>query len=219
MKTRGRPLCSTQGNDQRRRAIAKASAHSFAKLGYDKTTIRGVAEKAGVDPKLVMHYFGNKERLFLSTIPMPINPVVTARLLRLVPRSMWGAKLAEVFFSGGEHGGPRQTGQGVIRAAASEPVAAKLFRSYYGEFFIPIFRSLGIDHPEFRAVTVSSLFAGFTFTSRIVDLESLGGSDRASRIAMLATLVQTALTVEVTTPVVASAAGSAMPPTIAAHRR
>jgi hypothetical protein len=130
-----------------------------------------------------------------------------------------GAKFAEIFFSGGEHGGPRQAGQGLIRAAASEPMAGQLFCFHYGEFFIPIFRSLGVDHPEFRAVTVSSLFAGFTFTSRIVDLESLGGSDRASRIPMLATLVQTALTVEVTTPVVASAAGSAMPPTIAAHRR
>jgi hypothetical protein len=130
-----------------------------------------------------------------------------------------GAKFAEIFFSGGEHGGPRQAAQGLIRAAASEPMAGQLFCFHYGEFFIPIFRSLGVDHPEFRAVTVSSLFAGFTFTSRVVDLESLGGSDRASKIAMLATLVQTALTVEVTTPVVASAAGSAMPPTIAAHRR
>ena len=206
MKTRGRPLGSTQGNDQRRRAIAKASAHSFGKLGYDKTTIRGEAEKAGVDPKWVMHYFGSKERLFLPTIPMPINPVATGRLLRLVPRSVWGAKFAEIFFSGGEHGGPRQAGQGLIRAAASEPMAGQLFCFHYGEFFIPIFRSLGVDHPEFRAVTVSSLFAGFTFTSRIVDLESLGGSDRASRIPMLATLVQTALTVGVTIPVAAGPA-------------
>ena len=117
-----------------------------------------------------------------------------------------GAKFAEIFFSGGEHGGPRQAGQGLIRAAASEPMAAQLFCFHYGEFFIPIFRSLGVDHPEFRAVTVSSLFAGFTFTSRIVDLESLGGSDRASRIPMLATLVQTALTVGVTIPVAAGPA-------------
>ena len=100
MKTRGRPLCSTQGNDTRRRAIAKASAHSFAKLGYDKTTIRRVAEKAGVDPKWVMDYFGSKELLFLSTIPMPINPVGTGRLLRLVPRSMWGQSLPRYFFPG-----------------------------------------------------------------------------------------------------------------------
>jgi len=85
-------------------------------------------------------------------------------------------------------------------------MAGQLFCFHYGEFFIPIFRSLGVDHPEFRAVTVSSLFAGFTFTSRIVDLESLGGSDRASRIPMLATLVQTALTVEVTIPVAAGPA-------------
>ncbi|MEV6305363.1 TetR family transcriptional regulator [Actinoplanes sp. NPDC051861] len=53
--------------EQRRRseeAILDAARGLFAELGYDRTTIRGVAKAAGVDPGLVMHYYGSKENLF-----------------------------------------------------------------------------------------------------------------------------------------------------------
>ncbi len=36
----------------------------FAEAGYDRTTIRAIAAAAQVDPGLVMHYYGNKQRLF-----------------------------------------------------------------------------------------------------------------------------------------------------------
>ncbi|HAA79368.1 MAG TPA: TetR family transcriptional regulator, partial [Microbacteriaceae bacterium] len=38
-------------------AIAQAAREQFASVGYAQTTIRSIALQAGVDPKLVMHYF------------------------------------------------------------------------------------------------------------------------------------------------------------------
>ena len=63
----GRPA---SGGDKRL-LIEKVARKAFASVGYDKTTIRLVAENAGVDPKLVMHYFGNKQKLFVATMKFP----------------------------------------------------------------------------------------------------------------------------------------------------
>src|SRR5262245_52922751 len=53
--------------DQRRETEARilaAARARFAESGYERTTIRSVAAAAGVDPGLVMHYFGSKAGLF-----------------------------------------------------------------------------------------------------------------------------------------------------------
>jgi AcrR family transcriptional regulator len=53
--------------DQRRRTEARildAAARLFVADGYERTTIRGIAQAAGVDGGLVMHYFGSKQQLF-----------------------------------------------------------------------------------------------------------------------------------------------------------
>jgi AcrR family transcriptional regulator len=54
--------------DERRKrteiAILDAARELFAETGFERTTIRGVASRAGIDPALVMQYYGNKERLF-----------------------------------------------------------------------------------------------------------------------------------------------------------
>src|ERR1700758_531473 len=63
--------------EQRRRTeerILDAAAQAFLTAGYERTTIRAVASGAGVDPGLVMHYFGSKQELFRRVIeaaPVP----------------------------------------------------------------------------------------------------------------------------------------------------
>src|SRR3954447_6159444 len=45
-------------------SILGAARELFAEGGFERTTIRAVAARAGVDPALVMQYYGNKEHLF-----------------------------------------------------------------------------------------------------------------------------------------------------------
>lgn len=44
--------------------ILAAARERFAADGYEKATIRAIAADAGIDPSMVMRYFGNKEALF-----------------------------------------------------------------------------------------------------------------------------------------------------------
>ena len=55
----------------------------FADAGFARTTIRGVATKAKVDPSLVHHYFDDKDGLLQAVISLPIDPAAVFAGLRL----------------------------------------------------------------------------------------------------------------------------------------
>ncbi|WP_232667077.1 TetR/AcrR family transcriptional regulator [Pseudonocardia sp. TRM90224] len=69
--------------ERRRRsdaAIVAAARELFAERGFDRTTIRAVADRAGVDPGLVMQNFGSKDALFAAAArwSAPIEQLVAA---------------------------------------------------------------------------------------------------------------------------------------------
>lgn len=54
-------------------AILSATRESLAEVGLDRTTIRGIAARAGVDAALVHHYFGTKRELVGHALQPPID--------------------------------------------------------------------------------------------------------------------------------------------------
>lgn len=62
----------------KRDEILAAAQELFAGYGYAGTTMRMIAEKAGVAFGLVSHYFGNKENLFLVAGHEMIDAMLTA---------------------------------------------------------------------------------------------------------------------------------------------
>jgi AcrR family transcriptional regulator len=61
------------GSPDTRQVILEAARTTFAGLGYAGASVRRIAAAAGVDAALVHHYFGSKEKLFLSTVEVPID--------------------------------------------------------------------------------------------------------------------------------------------------
>ena len=49
-----------------RDAILAAARRRFADEGYDRATVRAIAGDAGVDPSMVIRYFGSKRELFTA---------------------------------------------------------------------------------------------------------------------------------------------------------
>jgi AcrR family transcriptional regulator len=61
----------TSRDERRRRTeagILATARRLFAEEGYERATIRAVAQNAGVDPALVMQYYGSKEGLFAAAM-------------------------------------------------------------------------------------------------------------------------------------------------------
>lgn len=107
--------------------IGKIASKQFSEIGYEKTTIRSVAEASGVDPKLVMHYFGNKEKLFASTMSLPHEAAAALTLLGLVPKRQWGSRISDLVWLS-KKAKSNKVMVGIIRASASEEKAAEMLR-------------------------------------------------------------------------------------------
>ncbi|MHC3470757.1 TetR/AcrR family transcriptional regulator [Streptomyces sp. 7R007] len=56
-----------------RAAILDAARQEFALRGYQKATIRAVADRAGCDPSLVMQHFDNKQKLFRAASELNLD--------------------------------------------------------------------------------------------------------------------------------------------------
>src|SRR3954451_3348741 len=84
------------GSTQTREAIAQAARAAFAEVGYDGASVRAIARAAGVDPSLVLHFYGSKEALFREVMQLP--PMVASAMAALadVPRAEVARRLAEL---------------------------------------------------------------------------------------------------------------------------
>lgn len=97
-KRRGRPArtAETTGPGARER-ILEAARTEFAERGYDKTSIRGIAKKAGVDAALVHHYFGTKDEVFAAAIEVSFEPALVIPAILSGGTNGLGERLARYF--------------------------------------------------------------------------------------------------------------------------
>jgi AcrR family transcriptional regulator len=180
-----------------REAILAAATRQFAELGYPRTTLRGIAREAGVDTRLVTHYFGTKQQLFVSVVELPFEPeqVLTAVLADGPEHA--GRRLAGFALTMLEAPAARQTMTGLLRAAASEDEAAGLVRDLLTERILgPIARHLGGDRPELRASLLGSQMAGLVLARHIVGLQALVDAEPEELAAALAPVLQHYLTAD-----------------------
>lgn len=83
---RGRPAASDATD--RRGAILDAAETLFAQRGYAATSVREVADAAGVTPAMVHYYFGNKRLLLRAVLESALEPMAVAiAAMKAAPRS------------------------------------------------------------------------------------------------------------------------------------
>ena len=179
------------GDSGTREAILTAARRQFAELGYDRTSMRQVALEAGVDPTLVSHFHGSKQKLFLAVIELPFSPAdVLPGLLAGDPQEI-GVRLARFVLGVLESEQGRSRVVGLIRAASSEPTAAGLVRDLITrELLVPIASGLGADDADYRASLVASQVVGLAVARYIVAVEPLASRDPADVVAAVAPTLQ-----------------------------
>ncbi|MGI3781896.1 MAG: TetR/AcrR family transcriptional regulator [Janthinobacterium lividum] len=68
---RGRPR---GGRSDAKERLLEEARQQFTELGYQRTTLRGVAKACGVDAALVSYHFGSKRKLFAAAVQVPVSP-------------------------------------------------------------------------------------------------------------------------------------------------
>ena len=80
-------------SDRTKSAILRAARERLAAQGYDRTTIRAVAADAGIDPSMVMRYFGSKAQLFDAALDIDLRlPDLTGVPLDQLPEDARSAR-------------------------------------------------------------------------------------------------------------------------------
>jgi AcrR family transcriptional regulator len=184
------------GDSGTRERIATSAREAFGELGFDGATIRLVAARAGVDPALVHHYFGTKQRLFLSVMNLPFDiGLIKAELLAPGLPGV-GERLIRFFLSvWDEQPSVRPILTGIVRSAATDPDAASLLRDFLGrQGLFQLVGAIAPDRPELRAVLVGSQIIGLAMGRYIVGIEPLASADPEELVAAMGPPIERYLT-------------------------
>ena len=165
------------GDSGTRDAILAAARRSFASAGYTATTIRGVAGAAGVDPALVHHFFGSKDKLFTAATELPVDPAELVAGVLGGEADGLGERLVRTFLAVWD-GTP---GQGpmlaLLRGAVTHEQAAALLRGFLVDVLLgPVARAAGGGAPELRASLVAAQMVGLAMTRYVLHLEPLASA-------------------------------------------
>jgi AcrR family transcriptional regulator len=178
-----------------RDAILLAARERFAEVGYDRATIRAIAVQAGVDPALVMHFFGSKQQLFLAAMELTINPAEAIPALLGDGLDGLGERLARFYLQMWEQPETRDGLAGIMRSAFSHEDAAALLRAFLGsEVFGRLAPSIGGEDAELRVALAGSHLVGIAVARYVVKVEPLASADPETVIAAVGPTIQRYLT-------------------------
>jgi AcrR family transcriptional regulator len=148
--------------------ILSAARVRFGSDGYDRTTLRTVAADVGVDPALVIRYFGSKQDLFAAAAEFTLDlPDLSA----VNPDDVADA-LLPTFFAVWEED---STFVALLRAAMTSPTAAETMRHVFATQVAPKLAAITPDHPAERAGMMGAFVIGLATTRYVLANPAIAG--------------------------------------------
>lgn len=164
---------------------------AFPANGYAGTSLRGIARDAGVDPSLVVQYFGSKPGLFAAVVEWPFDARQIATQLQHVPRNEVGLHMARVFVDRWDRDEDRNPIISLLHAALADPGAATMLREFITvNFSLPAVRRAGGDRPELRASLLASQLIGFGLCRYVLAFDALATTPGEELVTILGTTLQ-----------------------------
>jgi AcrR family transcriptional regulator len=186
-----------RGESGARNDIAAAAARLFAERGFDRTSLRAIAAEAHVDPALITHYFGSKQRLFVEVTELPLDPELVVEQVMQGPRSDAGRRLAHLILGVLESPEGRERVTGLVRSAASEPEAAAMLRQLIETRLVgPVAAAVGSDRAELRATLLGTQMVGLVMARYVIAIEPLASTDAGEVARAITPVLQHYLTGE-----------------------
>lgn len=176
-------------------AIRSAAANRFAREGFQAATVRAIAADAGVDPALVLHYFGSKQELFVAAMALPFDPGRLVAMLLAGGVDDLGYRIVHRLLGVLDELGDANPVLGLLRSATSHPSAARMLREFLGVAVLDrIAAALEVDRPRLRAELCASQIVGIFVARGIIELPTLVGTDRDTLAAAYGPTLQRYLT-------------------------
>lgn len=178
------------GGADTRGALLEAARAAFVELGYDGATVRGIAERAGVDPAMVNHWFGSKEKLFVAAIQLPVDP--SAVLEQVVPGDpeKLGERIIGAFLSVWDATGGGQLAA-LVQSITSHQEAAQMLRDLVSRVLVKrLIEAVAPDRTELRANLIGSQLIGLGMARYVVKLEPIASAAPAELVQAIGPTIQ-----------------------------
>jgi AcrR family transcriptional regulator len=159
-------------------AILAAARRSFAERGREGATVRGIAADAGVDPALVLHYFGSKDGLFATATQLPLD---TARLLEeVLPGDPEGLadRILRFMLAAWREEQLQETLSALVRTALADSAGAAATAGQIEERVLaPLAGSTRRPDGELRAALAFSQGIGMAIARHLIGIKALAELD------------------------------------------
>ena len=139
--------------------ILDAARAEFGERGLEAATIRRIAQRANVDPSLVMQHYGSKAALFAIAIQLDdagpgdieshLHDVLDVRLGALPPET-----------------------RALVRSMLTAPEAAESMSAFLNERVANLSRAMGGEDADLRAALIVSSILGLTIARHFLKLDA-----------------------------------------------
>lgn len=184
-------MTTARRSDATRHAILEAARERFAADGYERATIRAIARDAGIDPSMVMRYYGNKEGLFAAASAIELEiPELGA-----LPARHVGTTLVEHLLDRWERD---DVLTGMLRVGVTNAAGAERVQAIFAEQLGPVTRGVcpvPAEAPR-RAALAASQIMGMALARYVLRLPPAVEMSREEVVAWLGPTVQRYLTAE-----------------------
>ena len=177
--TRSRNAAQTRAN------ILKAAQRLFSQRGYEQVGVRDIAAKAGINPALVIRYFGSKDGLFAEAVTDAF------RLGELLEGERKGVgELLVRYLLQDEADGTFYPILALLRSAASPQGATLLRQGLETRFIEPLTEWLEGEERPLRASLIASTLLGIAIMQDVLRVTPLRESAVEVIVAQVAPMIQ-----------------------------
>lgn len=200
------------GETRTREAILEAARRRFSEHGYDRATIRGIAADADVNPALVHHFYGTKERLFAAAMKLPAVPSEMLALALGAARDRLGAdfeaRIGEVLIrtmlQAWDVADIRTAFLGLLRTAATTEQGVAMLREFVTSTIIAtLAREAGLGNhaaAHYRTALVATQVIGLGFARYVLGIEPIASASIEDLVAAIGPTAQRYLTGDIAGP-------------------
>jgi AcrR family transcriptional regulator len=169
-----------------RARILAAARDAFARDGYERATIRAIAEAASINPALVIRYYASKEQLFACVASFPL----AAAPLADVPREALGEALVGHVLSRWEHPESGPALAALLRASITRaPVRHRVGTLLAGEID-RLLGTLGIAAKSDTAPLIAAEILGLVLSRHVLKLPAVVELPRTTIVRRMGRVVQ-----------------------------
>jgi AcrR family transcriptional regulator len=165
--------------------ILEAARLEFGDSGFEATTVRGIANRAGVDPSLVLQHYGSKAALFTAAIQLPpgepqeaeehLVDVLTVRAAALPPEM-----------------------RALVRSMLTMPEASEAVRLHLDERIGNLAAGIGGPDAELRAAIAVSSILGLTIARHFLQLRAVSSASDDDLVQVASRAIASGLGAETT---------------------